>query len=201
MDKRRVTEQRMAIVRKFRPMIPVFLSTKAAQLGTQNLSVSLCIAAVMEEQALWDSFTVVSLPARADERQYEFEEVYRARMGSQPGIGAFEIYEAVRLAAEGLRAAGANRETILRGMAGFAGQRLSFRSIRLATAWKNSRLFRWQRRPERSCIDPHTSRSESSRSLQLTVLADNGVGGAVVLKVWIRFALKFRDDALRQRFS
>jgi ABC-type branched-subunit amino acid transport system substrate-binding protein len=102
-------EQLLAVIRKTTPLMPVFLSTKTAQLGTQGLGAGLCITAVMEDQKLGDSFAVVSLSGRVDPMRRDFEQAYRARTGALLGIAAFEAYEAVRLTAEGLRAAGANR--------------------------------------------------------------------------------------------
>ena len=91
------------------PRLRIFLSTKAAQLGTQSLSPSLCIAAVMEDQELGEEFTVVSLSAQGDVPRDDFAPEYRARTGNPPSIAAFQAYEAVRLIAAGLRTTGANR--------------------------------------------------------------------------------------------
>jgi ABC-type branched-subunit amino acid transport system substrate-binding protein len=102
-------QELVSTIRKTSPRIPIFLSTKAAQLGTQSLSPSLCIAAVMEDQKLGEEFTVVSLPAQTDVLRDDFARGYHARTGNPPGIAAFQAYEAVRLVAAGLRSAGANR--------------------------------------------------------------------------------------------
>lgn len=103
------TGELLSVIRRTKPRIPVFLSTKAAQLGTESLSGDLCIAAVSEEQNLGDSFTIATLPTQVEADRRDFEQGYRARTGSPPGIAAFEAYEAVRLVAAGFRAAGANR--------------------------------------------------------------------------------------------
>lgn len=111
-------EQVVSVVRRTRPMVPVFLSTKGAQLGTQSLSASLCIAAMMEEQKLGESFTVVSLPGQSETRRHEFEQIYRARTGNAAGIAAFEAYQAVRLIAAGLRSGGTSRVLLRDYLAG-----------------------------------------------------------------------------------
>ena len=102
-------QELVSAIREKSPRIPIFLSTKAAQLGTQSLSPSLCIAAVMEDQRMGEEFTLVSLPAQADVTRQAFEREYRARTGSPPGTAAFQAYEAVRLIVTGLRTAGTNR--------------------------------------------------------------------------------------------
>ena len=102
-------QELVPLVRKASLRIPIFLSSKAAQLGTQSLSPSLCIARVMEDQKLGEEFTLVSRPAQVDVMRQDFERDYRARTGRPAGIAAFQTLEAVRVIAAGLRAAGANR--------------------------------------------------------------------------------------------
>jgi ABC-type branched-subunit amino acid transport system substrate-binding protein len=102
-------QELVSTIRKTSPRIPIFLSTKAAQLGTQSLSPSLCIAALMEDQKLGEEFTVVSLPAQADVMREDFAREYRARTGNPPSIAAFQAYEAACLVIAGLRSVGVNR--------------------------------------------------------------------------------------------
>jgi len=106
-------QELISTIRMADPLIPIFLSTKAAQLGTQSLSPGLCIAAVMEDQKLGEEFTVVSLPAQTDAMRDDFARDYRARTANPPGIAAFQAFQAVRLIVAGLRSTGANR-TLLR---------------------------------------------------------------------------------------
>jgi ABC-type branched-subunit amino acid transport system substrate-binding protein len=102
-------QELVSTIRANRPRIPIFLSTKAAQLSTQSLSASLCIAAVREDQKLGEEFTVVSLPTQADVMRDDFAREYHARAGEPPSIAAFQAYEAIRLVIAGLRSAGVNR--------------------------------------------------------------------------------------------
>jgi hypothetical protein len=133
MDRRCCGGEVVFAVRLARPLMPIYLSTKAAQLSTQSLSPSLCIAAVMEEQHVGESFTLVSLPEQAEATGGDFERAYRARTGSAPGTGAFEAYEAVRLTAAGLRAAGLNRVLLrLFCQRGKVSQRASASSLRFS---------------------------------------------------------------------
>jgi branched-chain amino acid transport system substrate-binding protein len=103
------TEELISTIHKAKPLLPIFLSTKTAQLGSQNLSSSLCIAALTGDQRIGELFTVVNLPVHMDPARNQFERDYGVRTGSVPGIAAFEVDEAVRLIAAALRAAGTNR--------------------------------------------------------------------------------------------
>jgi len=106
-------EEVVSAVRAAKRLLPIFLSTKAAQMETQSLSPSLCIASLMEEQKIGETFTVVSLPAQTEGMRADFERAYRAHTGAAPGIAAFQAYEAMRLISEAIRTAGPNR-TFLR---------------------------------------------------------------------------------------
>jgi branched-chain amino acid transport system substrate-binding protein len=98
----------LSAVRQTRPSMPVFLCTKAAQLGTeyQNVGAS---AAKEKEKNSPGLFSVVTSPATGEITRRGFAQHYRAQTGNAPGIAAFQAYEAVHLIAAGLRVVGANR--------------------------------------------------------------------------------------------
>lgn len=102
-------QQALLAIRKTKPMIPVFLSTKAAQLGTLSPNAGLCITALLDEQNLGDTFTLVSSPVDTNAAREAFERAYHAKTGTPPGLAALEAYQAVHWLTAALRAAGANR--------------------------------------------------------------------------------------------
>lgn len=99
----------LAVVHKLRPSTPVFMCTKAAQLGNDGQNGNTSTATTEAKQNLGEWFTIAASPAREEATWREFEESYRARTGSAPGIAAFQAYEAVHMIAAGLRATGTNR--------------------------------------------------------------------------------------------
>jgi ABC-type branched-subunit amino acid transport system substrate-binding protein len=92
-------------IKKVAPAIPVFLCSKAAQLGT------------VTPDADYFSVAGASPLAMASAHQ-NFAKEYQTRTGSAPGIAAFETYEAVHLVAAGVRANGANRLLLREYLAG-----------------------------------------------------------------------------------
>ncbi|MGB2633845.1 MAG: ABC transporter substrate-binding protein [Candidatus Acidiferrum sp.] len=88
--------QLLPLIQKIRPVIPVFLSRKSADLGVTGTSSG-------------ESFAVDSADAGQAAKASNFRELYRARTGENAGFAADEIYLAVRMVATALRATGANR--------------------------------------------------------------------------------------------
>jgi len=91
------------------PSKPVFLCTKAGQLGTESPARGGQSIDASVSQNLSELFTVTPLAPTELVAQHNFEQQYQARTGGHPGIAAFQAYEAVHLIAAGLRAAGASR--------------------------------------------------------------------------------------------
>lgn len=105
----RLANELLTAVHNSRPSTPVFLCSKAAQLGAQNQPGGASTVATTAKENLGESLTVVGLPARQEVARRDFEQAYRARTGNAPGIAALQVYEGVHWIAAGLRAAGANR--------------------------------------------------------------------------------------------
>lgn len=97
----------LPVARKSSPSIPVFLSSKAAELGTESQTANAATAPA--KQNLAESFAVMTLAARGDIARRDFEQDYRTRTGNVPGIALLQVHDAVHWIAAGLRAAGANR--------------------------------------------------------------------------------------------
>ncbi|MGB9471692.1 MAG: ABC transporter substrate-binding protein [Candidatus Acidiferrum sp.] len=89
-------DELLALTKKIRPTIPVFLSRKSVEFGTR-------------EVFLGNSFTIDSASAGQAAATSKFSELYRARTGTNPSLAADEIYLAVRMVAKEIRATGANR--------------------------------------------------------------------------------------------
>jgi ABC-type branched-subunit amino acid transport system substrate-binding protein len=104
-----LAKELLAVLHKTRPSVPIFLCTKAAQLGTESPAEITSGADAPAKQNPGEFFTVASLPAKEEVARRDFEQRYQARTGSTPGNAAFQAYEGVHLIAAGLRAAGANR--------------------------------------------------------------------------------------------
>jgi ABC-type branched-subunit amino acid transport system substrate-binding protein len=83
------------VLEAMRPSTPVLLCRKAAQLRTSGMGSA-------------ESFTIGSrFPDATDSSR--FQRAFAARTGTNPGLAAEEMYQAVRMLASALRATGANR--------------------------------------------------------------------------------------------
>ena len=110
------TAHRLAAgVRELQPTVPLYLCRKAAQGDSSEESQPPCppcghndanqwIAAAPENREVWAGFY----------------ERYRLRFGAEPGIGAAEAYDAVRILAAALRQSGPNRTRLRDALAGIS---------------------------------------------------------------------------------
>jgi branched-chain amino acid transport system substrate-binding protein len=99
----------LEIVRTTAPKTPVFLCSKAAQLGglTERGNGSASDGKGSE------AFAAVGSREQAQQMSRDkFAELYEERTGNAAGFGLFEMYEAVHLVADGIRKVGANRELL-----------------------------------------------------------------------------------------
>lgn len=106
-----VSNKVVAFIRTRNPSIPIYLCTKAAQLGVEMNSPR-SSPTEGAKQNLGESFTVASLPASEGAARHYFEQSYRTRTSQAPTIAEYQAYEALHLIAAGLRATGANRVSL-----------------------------------------------------------------------------------------
>jgi ABC-type branched-subunit amino acid transport system substrate-binding protein len=90
-----VAEALLPAIRSTAPAIPVFLCSKAAQLGAPGISTE-----------PGEMFTVESSNPTGLSK---FQQLYLARTGATPGWAANEMYQTVQVVAAALRTTGANR--------------------------------------------------------------------------------------------
>jgi branched-chain amino acid transport system substrate-binding protein len=106
-------------VRELRPTAPLYLCRKAAE-GDASVIIQLhCAACGNKDANSWIAAAPESLQARTD-----FCRHYHQRFGADPGIGAAEAYDGVRILAASLRQSGPNRARLrdaLATVSAFAG--------------------------------------------------------------------------------
>jgi branched-chain amino acid transport system substrate-binding protein len=109
----------IARVRELRPTVPIYLCRKAAAGDSSSENRLLCPACGEKDAGQW----IASVPGNR-ELWADFYQRYRQSFGAEPGIGAAEAYDAVRLLAVSLRQSGPNRARLRDALAGvsvFAG--------------------------------------------------------------------------------
>jgi branched-chain amino acid transport system substrate-binding protein len=109
----------IARVRELRPTVPIYLCRKAAAGDSNGETRLLCPACGEKDAGQW----IASAPENR-ELWADFYRRYRQSFGAEPGIGAAEAYDAVRLLAVSLRQSGPNRARLrdaLAGVSAFAG--------------------------------------------------------------------------------
>ena len=95
----------LEIVRATQPAALIFLCSKAAQLENEG-GVSL---PANQAESFERPFAVNSSGSKQIKEREKFEQVFLAKTGMNPGLAAFETYEAVRLLSAAIRHTGANR--------------------------------------------------------------------------------------------
>lgn len=99
------------------PSTPLYLCRKAAQGDWTGSSPSRCRACAAEDPGIWTA----EPPAGQAASRASFEQRYRQRFGAEPGIGAAQAYDAVRVLAASLRQSGPNRARLRDALAGVSG--------------------------------------------------------------------------------
>jgi len=94
----------VASIRKLQPAVPVYVCRKAAEGDSSTVSHMPCPACGSSGAAPWIAAATENPQARAD-----FYQRYHQHFGTEPGIGAAEAYDAVRILAASLRQSGPNR--------------------------------------------------------------------------------------------
>jgi len=110
----------VARLREVLPSAPLYLCRKAAQGDWNALSQPHCRACASQDAGIW---TTEASEARSAPHE-AFAQRYRQHFGAEPGIGAAEAYDAVRLLAASLRQSGPNRARLrdtLTEVSGFSG--------------------------------------------------------------------------------
>jgi branched-chain amino acid transport system substrate-binding protein len=108
-----------ARVREARPSVPLYLCRKATEGDLSSENRAPCPACDNQDAGPWIAAAPASPQARAD-----FYQRYRRRFGAEPGLGASEAYDAVRILAAALRQSGPNRARLrdaLGQVSAFAG--------------------------------------------------------------------------------
>ncbi len=113
------TARRLAArVREAQPGVPIYLCRKAAE-GDGNFASQVRPAGGNSTADAW-----VAVAPEIEKARAEFGQRYRQRFGTEPGLGAREAYDAVRILAAALRKSGVNRARLrdaLAGVSNFAG--------------------------------------------------------------------------------
>jgi branched-chain amino acid transport system substrate-binding protein len=102
------------------PSAPIYLCRKAAQGDWTAHGQPHCRTCNSDDAGIW---TTQAMNAQPSPRE-TFAQGYRQRFGAEPGIGAAEAYDAVRVLAASLRQSGPNRARLrdaLAGVSAFAG--------------------------------------------------------------------------------
>jgi branched-chain amino acid transport system substrate-binding protein len=107
----------VARVREELPSTPLYLCRKAAQGDWSGPSPSRCRACADEDPRIWTA----EPPTGQAASRASFEQRYRQRFGAEPGIGAAQAYDAVRVLAASLRQSGPNRARLRDALAGVSG--------------------------------------------------------------------------------
>jgi branched-chain amino acid transport system substrate-binding protein len=114
------TANRLAArVRELQPAVPLYLCRKAVANDAIGENQSSCRACGKKDSDRWVAGAPESREAWAG-----FCRRYRLRFGAEPGVGAAEAYDAVRVLAASLRQSGPNRARLrdaLAGISAFAG--------------------------------------------------------------------------------
>jgi branched-chain amino acid transport system substrate-binding protein len=106
-------------VRELRSTVPLYLCRKAAESDPIGENRPPCPECANQDASRW----IVAAP-ESREVWAGFSQRYRQRFGVEPGIGAAEAYDAVRVLAASLRQSGPNRARLrdaLAGVSAFAG--------------------------------------------------------------------------------
>ncbi len=101
-----------ARVRELRPGVPLYLCRKAAEGESSDEHRKPCPACDNDDQR-W-----IAATPQSREVSERFSERYRHRFGAEPGLGAAEAYDAVRVLAIALRQSGPNRARLRDALAG-----------------------------------------------------------------------------------
>ncbi|MGO8819146.1 MAG: ABC transporter substrate-binding protein [Terriglobia bacterium] len=104
----------VARLREDLPMVPLYLSRKAAQGDWSNSSQPHCRACASEDPGVWTT----QAPEAQSTPHEAFAERYRQRFGVAAGIAAAQAYDAVRMVAQSLRQSGPNRARLRDALAG-----------------------------------------------------------------------------------
>ena len=92
-------------VRETLPQAPLYLCRKAVQGDRSALARPRCRACADDDAGIWTA----KAPEGQAESRRGFEQRYRQRFGAEPGMGAAQAYDAVRVLAASLRQSGPNR--------------------------------------------------------------------------------------------
>lgn len=104
----------VARLREDLPTVPLYLSRKSAQGDWSTVPQPHCRACASEDPGVWTTEA-----PRAESMPHEaFAQHYRRRFGVEPGIGAAQAYDAVRVVAQSLRQSGPNRARLRDALAG-----------------------------------------------------------------------------------
>jgi branched-chain amino acid transport system substrate-binding protein len=95
----------VARVRETLPSVPIYLCRKAVQGNWSALTRPHCRTCADGDAGIW---TAEAPDGQAASRR-AFEQRYRQRFGSEPGMGAAQAYDAVRVLAAAVRQSGPNR--------------------------------------------------------------------------------------------
>jgi branched-chain amino acid transport system substrate-binding protein len=107
-------------LRELLPSAPLYLPRKAAQGNLSALSPPHCQACGSPDAGIWTT----NAPDAQSVPHEGFAQRYRQRYGAEPGIGAAQAYDAVRVLAASLRQSGPNRARLrdaLAGVSNFTG--------------------------------------------------------------------------------
>ena len=110
----------LARVREALPAAPVYLCRKAAQGDWSAFRRPRCRTCKASDGGIWTTQAAGSKSAASE----AFTDRYRQRFGAEPGMGAAEAYDAVRVLAASIRQSGANRARLrdaLAGVSAYAG--------------------------------------------------------------------------------
>jgi branched-chain amino acid transport system substrate-binding protein len=108
-----------ARVRELRPTVPLYLCRKAAEEDSSAESLPSCTACSNPAAS-----PLIAAPPASREVWAGFYHRYRQCFGAEPGLGAAQAYDAVRVLATALRQSGPNRARLrdrLAGVSAFAG--------------------------------------------------------------------------------
>jgi len=103
----------IARLREDLPTAPLYLSRKAAQGDWSNAPQPHCRACASEDPEIW---TTEASAGRSTLHE-AFAQRYQQRFGVEPGIGAAQAYDAIRVVAQSLRQSGPNRARLRDAMA------------------------------------------------------------------------------------
>jgi len=99
-------KQLLPSIQQAAPSARVYLCSKAAQLSSASAAANLSTGS---SRGSGELLTVATSAGATEVAKERFAKEYQARVGSTPGIAAFQAYEAVQLVVAGIRAKGVNR--------------------------------------------------------------------------------------------